>query len=433
MPVHPHSETIPRDELCRVVQNGRGRYALWPLDSDVPSGWREVFRARKPECTDYVRRAWPELFGRSDRRFHPRIGFGLMFFGGGESEHAREKYRLVIECARFADDRGFTAVWLPERHFTRLGCLYPNPAVLHAALSRETHTIRLRAGSVVLPLHHPARIAEEWSVVDNLSNGRIEISFAPGWNPEDFVLAPQGYERRHEAMFAAIETVERLWSGQSIRAQSGDGSWVEVVTAPRPIQPRLPKWITAAASPTTFRRAGETGAHLLTHLFDLSVDRLAEWITEYRNARERAGFDPATGRVAVAMHTFLAEDPGAVRRHSYRPFCNYLKSNAGLVAKLALSRGMTVDISQLTESQLDDAVNLLYDKFVNGRSLIGTPDSCALVLDQLARIGVDEVACLLDFGPEPDAILGELETLDRLRRRYAQAEPEFAHRGTSPV
>jgi len=409
-----------RDEIYRVVQNAGGRYGLWPADAAVPAGWREVLRARKPECAEYVRRAWPELFARETRRSRPRIEFGLMFFGGGESEHAREKYRLVIECARFADQRGFAGIWLPERHFTRLGCLYPNPAVLHAALARETRQIRLRAGSVVLPLHHPARVAEEWSVVDNLSDGRVEISFAPGWNPEDFVLAPQGYEDRHEAMFAAIETVERLWSGQPIRSQSGNGSWVEVRTSPRPIQPRLPKWVTAAANPATFRRAGQTGAHLFTHLFDLSVDRLAEMIGLYRDARQQSGLEPEGGRVAVAMHTFLADDLDAVRCHSYRPFCDYLKSNAGLVAKLALSRGMTVDVSRLTERQLDDAVDLLYEKFLNGRSLLGTPETYASQVEQLVKIGVNEVACLLDFGPEPDAILGELESLDRLRRRFAE-------------
>jgi natural product biosynthesis luciferase-like monooxygenase protein len=349
------------------------------------------------------------------------VDFSLMFFGGGESEHAREKYRVVIECARFADEHGFAAVWLPERHFTRLGCLYPNPAVLHAALARETKRIRLRAGSVVLPLHHPARVAEEWSVVDNLSDGRVEISFAPGWNPEDFVLAPETYQERHEAMFAAIETVERLWSGQTLRSRSGDGSWVEVTTSPRPLQSRLPKWITAAASPATFRRAGQIGANLLTHLFDLSIDRLAEMITLYRDARRQAGLEPEAGRVAVAMHTFLADDLDAVRRHSYRPFCEYLKSNAGLITKLALSRGMTINASKLTDRQLDEAVDLLFEKFLNGRSLLGTPETCKAQVEQLIKIGVNEVACLLDFGPEPDAILGELDALDRLRRRFAES------------
>jgi natural product biosynthesis luciferase-like monooxygenase protein len=233
-------------------------------------------------------------------------------------------------------------------------------------------------------------------------------------------------------MFAAIETVERLWSGQPMKWRSGDGSWVEVKTSPRPIQSRLPKWVTAAGNPATFRRAGETGASLLTHLFDSSVDRLAELIAEYRDAREQSGLEHDGGRVAVAMHTFLADDLGAVRRHSYKPFCNYLKSNAGLIAKLALSRGMTIDVSKLTERQLDEAVNLLYEKFLNGRSLLGTPETCASQVEQLIKIGVNEVACLLDFGPEADAILGELESLDRLRRQFAEPDETSNDRRARP-
>jgi phthiocerol/phenolphthiocerol synthesis type-I polyketide synthase D len=407
-----------QDELFRVLANPRGRYGIWPGDRPLPPGWHEVLAARKPECVEFVRRGWTDLCARDRRYSGPRMDFSLMFFGGGESEHAREKYRLVIKCARFADSHGFAAVWLPERHFTRLGCLYPNPAVLHAALARETHRIRLRAGSVVLPLHHPVRVAEEWAMVDNLSGGRVEVSFAPGWNPEDFVLAPRTYRERHETMYKGIETVERLWAGLPFEAESGDGSVVDVRIAPRPVQPRLCKWITAAANPATFQRAGQIGAHLLTHLFDLSIDRLSQMIALYRDARQQAGLDPDAGRVAVALHTFLADDLHSVRRHSYRPFCDYLKSNSGLIAKLALSRGMTMDTAGLSDRQLDQAVDLLYEKFLNGRSLLGTPETCAQRVEQLAGIGVSEVACLLDFGPEPEAILSELEPLDRLRRRF---------------
>src|SRR5215471_7151277 len=97
--------------------------------------------------------------------------FGLMFFAASEVALLSSRYHLVIESARFADANDFSSVWVPERHFTDFGCLYPNPAVLHAALARETQRIALRAGSVVIPIHDPLRIAEEWAMVDNLSGG----------------------------------------------------------------------------------------------------------------------------------------------------------------------------------------------------------------------------------------------------------------------
>ena len=58
------------------------------------------------------------------------VELSLFFFSGDESAFPNDKYQLVIDATRFADNRGFSAVWTPERHFHRFGGLYPNPAVL---------------------------------------------------------------------------------------------------------------------------------------------------------------------------------------------------------------------------------------------------------------------------------------------------------------
>ena len=118
------------------------------------------------------------------------VDFSLFYFASGGSEQSADQYRLLLDGARVADSHGFAAVWTPERHFHRFGGLYPNPSVSSAAIAAITERIQIRAGSVVLPLHHPIRVTEEWAVVDNLSNGRVGVSFASGWQPEDFVLAP---------------------------------------------------------------------------------------------------------------------------------------------------------------------------------------------------------------------------------------------------
>src|SRR4029453_6956783 len=99
------------------------------------------------------------------------------------------------------DAHEFVAVWTPERHFQAFGGLYPNPAVLGAALAAITTRVGIRAGSVALPLHHPVRVAEEGAVVDNLSGGRTGVSFASGWHRDDFVLTPTPYDERKEEMF----------------------------------------------------------------------------------------------------------------------------------------------------------------------------------------------------------------------------------------
>jgi natural product biosynthesis luciferase-like monooxygenase protein len=341
-----------------------------------------------------------------------------MFFGSDEGAAAREKYEMVIEASRFADANGFSAVWVPERHFTRMGSLYPNPAVLHAAIARETKRLRLRSGSVVLPLHNVLRIAEEWAVVDNLSNGRVEISFAPGWNPGDFAFAPDRYASRYDILYAGIDQVRRLWAGELFDATDGEGKPIRVRTYPTPVQKDLTIWITCAGSERSFQQTGAVGAHLLTHLFDQDVETLAKKVKLYREARAAAGLDPAAGRVAVTLHTFVGDSLDGVKEQVRGPYAEYLKSNIGLLEKLAASRGIQVDLKRLGAEEMSLAIEWLFEKFLKARSLMGTPDSCAEIVEQLAQIGVQEVACLIDFGPSAKTILDSLPSLASLAGRF---------------
>jgi natural product biosynthesis luciferase-like monooxygenase protein len=160
---------------------------------------------------------------RKSRR--PHAGRGVTFyFASDEGEKGRDKYSLLLEGARFADRNGFEAVWTPERHFHAFGGLYPNPSLASAAIAAITERVKIRAGSCVLPLHSPIRIAEEWALVDNLSNGRVGVSFASGWQPGDFALAPDAYQERHKIFASGIETVRALWRGESRTFRSRERS-----------------------------------------------------------------------------------------------------------------------------------------------------------------------------------------------------------------
>ena len=263
------------------------------------------------------------------------LKFSVMFFACTEEVVGGADYRLVIESARFADREGFTAVWVPERHFTSFGYLYPSPAVLHAALARETQRIRLRAGSVVATLHHPLRIAEEWAMVDNLSGGRVDVSFASGWNPNDFAFFPDRYPKRREHVYESLSTVQRLWRREAVEVRNGMGEQVPLRIYPPPVQPELPVWITAAGSPDTFARAGSLGVNVLTHLLDHDVDEISDRIRRYREARATAGHDPDAGQVTMMVHTFVGADLDEVRELVRAPYCRWLASNADLLKSLA--------------------------------------------------------------------------------------------------
>src|SRR5437868_3908304 len=97
---------------CRVLVNAQGRYSLWPAVKAIPPGWREALGASsKKDCLAFVGRSWSKL-----RTKPASMAFSLMFFGGDEGKGGQEKYRTLIEAARFADEHGFSAIWLPERH-----------------------------------------------------------------------------------------------------------------------------------------------------------------------------------------------------------------------------------------------------------------------------------------------------------------------------
>jgi natural product biosynthesis luciferase-like monooxygenase protein len=141
--------------------------------------------------------------------FSPDVELSLFFFGG--DSHHPDGYRLLLEAGRRADANGFTAAWVPERHFTRFGGLYGSASVSAAALAATTTRLAIRAGSVVVPLHHPLRVAEEWAMIDNISNGRVGIAAATGWHVNDFVLSPDAYANRRDAVFEKLTLIQRLW------------------------------------------------------------------------------------------------------------------------------------------------------------------------------------------------------------------------------
>ncbi|MDB4385351.1 LLM class flavin-dependent oxidoreductase, partial [Opitutaceae bacterium] len=350
------------------------------------------------------------------------MDFGIMFFNGSEKPEG-DSYRMLFEAARVADAQGFSSVWLPERHFTDFGGLYPNPATLHAALARETTRLRLMAGSSVLPLHNVRRLAEEWSVVDNLSDGRAGMSFAAGWNPADFALQPENYESRRDQLFTGIEELRRLWRGEALSMVGGDGKSVQRRIYPTPVQSELPLWVTAAGNPETFERAGSIGANMLTHLLDQDAEELAGKIALYRSARERAGHDPATGRVTVMVHTFIGSDAAAVEAKVRGPFTRYLRENLHLLTGLAASRGRAVDVTTLSDADKTAFVDFLYDRFVATRALFGPAEQCAPLVAELAAAGVSEIACLLDFGPAEDDVLAMLPELAAFRTEMARTLP----------
>ena len=351
------------------------------------------------------------------------MDFGIMFFSADQSRG--DKYRLLIEAAKFADSRGFCCVWTPERHFHNFGGLFPNPAVTSAALAMVTKQLQIRAGSLISPLHDVVRIVEEWSVVDNLSNGRVAIAFGSGWNVNDFIFFPERYATRHAVMHQQIETIKHLWTGGTLEVVNSQGKPISLTTYPRPLQPGLPCWITSSGSAETFKFAGSIGANVLTHLIGQDFETLAEKIQHYREARAEHGFDPRAGKVSLMLHTFMGPEIGAVKSCVREPFRAYIKSAVSLETIAAngggvISGGHKIEPHLIPPDVLEELLDIAFERYFQTAALMGTPEFCRPLVDQLQEIGVDEIACLIDFLGDCDAVLESLKYVADFKDMFSQ-------------
>lgn len=336
-----------------------------------------------------------------------------MFFSSGTTTAATNRYELMNRAAAFADESGFSGIWTPERHFHEFGGLYPNPSLTSAALAPITSRIQLRAGSLISPLHDSIRIAEEWSVVDNISNGRAAISFGSGWNANDFVFFPDRYADRHDMMTRQIEDVRLLWSGGALRRLNGVGKMTSVTLFPPPVQPDLPIWMTSSGNPSTFSNAGRLGTNVLTHLAGQDLAALADKIKIYRNARRAHGHNNQ-GIVSVMLHTFLAKNEEDVLPKARPPLREYLRGAVRLERLAAggggmISGGHQLPTEEIPDELIEELLDLSVDRYIEEAALVGTPASCSRLLHNMERAGVDEIACLVDFGPSISEVLESLE------------------------
>lgn len=334
------------------------------------------------------------------------MDFSLFYFASDGGDLTGPRYQLLLDGARFADANGLTAVWTPERHFHPFGGLYPNPAVTGAAVAAVTERVAIRAGSVVAPLHHPLRIAEEWSVVDNLSGGRAGLSFASGWHAADFALRPEAYHDRRRLMLDQVRQVRDLWRGESLTFPDGTGTPRQVVVHPRPVQQELPTWITSAGNVETFRTAGTMGAGILTHLLGQDLVGLERKIAEYRSAGGR--------HVVLMVHTYLDDDADHVRQLIREPLLRYLRGSVGLLLGSGLDGRRRVDPARLHPDDIEFLVQRSFDRYVDDCGLLGTPETARRTIGQLHRIGVDEIACLIDFGLPAETVLPGLKRIAEL-------------------
>jgi natural product biosynthesis luciferase-like monooxygenase protein len=379
-------------ELQRRARQGAVAEAV-PQSPPAPAA-REVVPQPPPAP------AAREVRSAQQARASASLDFSFIFFSSQRRVASANIYDYVTGIARHADANGFKAIWVPERHFFEFGGIFPDPGILLANLAATTSSIRLRAGSVVLPLHHATRVAESWSMLDNLSGGRVDLAFASGWNPNDFVSSRDTYPTLRETWFERMSQVERLWRGEHVEFYNGKGELTPIKVYPRPVQEHLAIWMAISGNPESFVEAGRRGYNVLTMLASKPVEELQANIARYRQARAEHGFDPDAGIVTLMLHTYVHEDVGRVDACVNEHYFEYIKS------------GLRGHLQAMSPKPSEDEVRRIVEHSFHYQrkhsALFGDVAHCRAVADRMRQIGVNEIACLVDFG------LGEAEMYETL-------------------
>lgn len=125
----------------------------------------------------------------------------------------------VLQVAEAAERLGFDSVWTTEHLLVGPAAVDPYGTVLDsltilAWLAGRTERVGLGTSIVILPLHHPARLAKETATIQQISGGRLKLGIGVGWHEDEFRFLGVPFEDRGRRADEAIRVLRALWAGE---------------------------------------------------------------------------------------------------------------------------------------------------------------------------------------------------------------------------
>ncbi len=125
-------------------------------------------------------------------------------------------YQQTLELFEAAEELGFDSGWLAQHHFASENGRLPSPLVLLSAAAERTRHIQLGTGIVVLNQENALRLAEDASVLDLLSQGRLQLGLGAGFDPDSFAAFGQSLEGRHAQYDLRLERLRQALAGEPL-------------------------------------------------------------------------------------------------------------------------------------------------------------------------------------------------------------------------
>lgn len=233
--------------------------------------------------------------------------FGIGLFTGqvpaGSLRTFHEEYRDIIDMVKLVEQEELDAAWVSEHHFSADGYL-PSLLVMLSALAATTERIELGTGVVLAPFHDPIRLAEDFAVVDQISNGRTICGLGIGWRDEEFRSFGIPTKARVRRLEETTEILRLAWGEQRWDFSGRHFSYDGVSVTPKP--KRVPPIFVGGFVDDAIRRAGRIGDGYISSRAD--PGRVAEAFEMAAEERGRAGKE-GPPMVGLLINGYVTDDP----------------------------------------------------------------------------------------------------------------------------
>jgi alkanesulfonate monooxygenase SsuD/methylene tetrahydromethanopterin reductase-like flavin-dependent oxidoreductase (luciferase family) len=330
------------------------------------------------------------------------VGMAVIFQGMGEGRTDRNVYRNELRLGDLAEPLGFESIWGVEHHFTDY-TMCPDVLQYLSYFAGRTQKIQLGSMVVVLPWHHPVRVAEEVAMLDHMSNGRVILGIGRGLGRVEF----EGFGVAQEDSRAIfVESAQTLLEGLERGYCEFDGQFVQQPRRdirPRPFKSFRGRTYAAAVSPESSEIMARLGIGLLIipqKPWHVVVEELAAYRSIYQdvNGTEApppivAGWtfcDESADRAEEMARTYIGEYWRSVVSH-YELVGDHLTRMKGYEGYKSMQERAT------RPGGVDELVEFFLDLQV-----WGTPEQCyEKIIDTQQRTGGEAFVGVFSYAGMP--------------------------------
>jgi probable F420-dependent oxidoreductase len=214
--------------------------------------------------------------------------------------------RFYAECFEEIEESerlGFTGLWLSEHHFVDDGYL-PSPLVVAAAIAARTRRLTIGTNVLLLPMHHPLRVAEDAAVVQLISGGRFVLGVGQGYVQHEFEAL--GFDRKYRPSLLeeGVEVIKHAWEEGSTGYEGKRWRFDDLPFEPRP-EKRPPIYVGAFADPAIDRAVRLADGFLAS----AGGGSLADTYRRVRETLARHGRDDEDFPIVASGVVYVHEDP----------------------------------------------------------------------------------------------------------------------------